>query len=70
MEQTKEEEEMKRFFCFLLSCAILFGGMGAVSAETPKTAMTGLIVLPEGTDRDALNALLGEIAEDTGVEIA
>ena len=55
---------MKRFVCILLSCAILFGGMGAVSAETPKTAMTGLIVLPEGTDRDALNALLGEIAED------
>ncbi len=70
MEQTKEEEKMKRFVCILLSCAILFGGMGAVSAETPKTAMTGLIVLPEGTDRDALNALFGEIAEDTGVEIA
>ena len=61
---------MKRIVCCLLAFILLCGGMAAACAETQKTALTGLIVAPEGTDRNALRALLSEIAEETGVEIA
>ncbi len=61
---------MKRLISFLLALAMLCGVLAAGSAETQKTALTGLMVTPEGTDREKLNALLGEIAEEAGVEIA
>lgn len=61
---------MKRLISFLMALAVLCGVLAAGYAETQKTALTGLMVTPDGTDREALNALLGEIAEEAGVEIA
>ena len=60
---------MKRMVCVFLTLAILCGGIASVSAEPQKSALTGLLVMPEGTDRDSLRALLSEIAEETNVDI-
>ena len=59
---------MKRFLCVLLTLVTLCGG--AALAETEKAALTGLIVLPEGTDRETLFDLMQEIAYETNVDIA
>ena len=61
---------MKRLICVLLAMTMLCGGLTLVSADTQKTALTGLIVAPDGTDGELLSALLAGIAEETGVEIA
>ena len=60
---------MKRLVCIFLMLAILCGGIALVSAESQRTALTGLLVTPEGTDRDSLRAILSEIAEETNVDI-
>ena len=60
---------MKRLVCIFLILAILCGGIALVSAESQRTALTGLLVTPEGTDRDSLRAILSEIAEETNVDI-
>ena len=58
---------MKRFLCMIIALALLC--CGAAAAEQEKAALTGLIVIPAGTDREALFALLDAVAEDTNVHI-
>ena len=58
---------MKRLLCVLLAAAIL---CGSGFAEAEKAALTGLIVIPAGTDRDALFGLLDAVADETNVAIA
>lgn len=60
---------MKRLLCGFFVFMMLFNMMAFAAAETGKTALTGLMVTPEGTDREALFSLLNRIAADTGVEI-
>ena len=61
---------MKRLICFVLMLEILYGGIMPAVAQTQKAALTGLMVMPDDTDREVLNALLCQIAEETYVEIA
>lgn len=61
---------MKRGLSFLLICMLLLGSVSFGCAEDQTVSLTALMVLPEGTDRETLNALLTEIAQETGVQIA
>ena len=59
---------MKQVLCALTALVLLWGGI--VLADNEKTALTGLIVTPDGTDRKALFALLNEVAEDADMMIS
>lgn len=60
---------MKRLVCVFLSWIMLYGVISLGFAEAQKTALIGLLVMPEETDRDSLRTLLNEIAEETNVDI-
>ncbi|MBR5108851.1 MAG: hypothetical protein IK099_01550 [Clostridia bacterium] len=56
---------MKRFMCALLALALLW--VGGAAAETEQAALTGLVILPAGVDREALAELLNAAAAEADV---
>lgn len=60
---------MKNFFSFLLVLMLLLGSVSFGLAVEQTVSLTALMVMPEETDRKALNTLINEIAQETGIEI-
>jgi len=48
---------------------LLLGSVSFGFAEEQAVSLTALMVMPDGTDREALNALLDEVARETEVQI-
>ena len=61
---------MKSMLSFILVFVLLFGTISFGSTEEQTVSLTALMVMPADTDKEALNALVDEIAGATGVQIA